>query len=139
LIKHREHLILTEIQSNKDSSILILESDKKIETPFGILFFDEADAIFNNSGNQIYVDKNKIQFPLELRLWKEGDSFSPMGMKGKKKISKYLKDEKLSLVEKENTWVLTSEDNIIWVIGKRADERFKVTEVTNSILKIKLN
>jgi len=103
------------------------------------LFFDEADAIFNNSGNQIYVDKNKIQFPLELRLWKEGDSFSPMGMKGKKKISKYLKDEKLSLVEKENTWVLTSEDNIIWVIGKRADERFKVTEVTNSILKIKLN
>ena len=64
--------------------------------------------------------------------------FYPSGMKGKKKVSKYLKDEKLSLVEKENTWVLTSEDKIIWIVGKRADERFKATEQTKQILTIQI-
>ena len=59
-------------------------------------------------------------------------------MKGKKKVSKYLKDEKLTPIEKENTWVLTSEDKIVWVVGRRADERFKVTDQTNKILKIEL-
>ena len=60
-------------------------------------------------------------------------------MKGKKKISKYLKDEKLSLVEKENIWVLTSNTNIVWVVGKRADERFNVTEETKQIIGIRVN
>ena len=59
-------------------------------------------------------------------------------MNGKKKLSKYLKDEKLSLIEKENIWLLTSGDNIVWVIGKRADNRYKVTEQTKQILKIEL-
>ena len=59
-------------------------------------------------------------------------------MKGKKKISKYLKDEKLSLVEKENTWLLTSNNEVVWVVGKRADERFRVTNGTIKTLKIKV-
>ena len=59
-------------------------------------------------------------------------------MKGKKKVSKYLKDEKLTPIEKENTWVLTSENTIVWVVGRRADERFKVTDQTNQTLKIEL-
>ena len=120
-------------------SISISKTDTAIETPLGILSFDEADAIVNAIKNIIYVDSETLSFPLELRLWKEGDFFYPAGMTGKKKISKYLKDEKLSLVEKENTWVLTSEENILWVVGKRGDNRFEVTDRTKKILKIKFS
>jgi tRNA(Ile)-lysidine synthase len=142
LIKHREHLILTDCHSDPESSgeeyLPISDVDKPIDTPIGILSFEDIDTIIETAKTVIYVDKAKLKFPLELRPWKEGDDFHPLGMKGKKKVSKYLKDEKLSLVEKENTWVLTSEDHIIWVIGKRADQRYKVTETTSSILKIEL-
>ena len=93
----------------------------------------------NNSENSIYVDKEKLVFPLEFRLWKSGDVFCPIGMKGSKKVSKYLKDEKLKPSEKENTWVITSNHKIVWVVGKRPDDRFKVDEQTNKILKIELN
>jgi tRNA(Ile)-lysidine synthase len=60
-------------------------------------------------------------------------------MNGKKKLSKYFKDEKLSLIDKENVWLLISEENIVWVLNRRADERFKVTNKTTNILKIELN
>ncbi|WP_400079248.1 tRNA lysidine(34) synthetase TilS [Winogradskyella sp. R77965] len=138
LIKHRDYLILTDLyhSEQREESHLIKDNDTKLETPLGILLFDEADAIVNSSKSMIFVDRDKLSFPLELRLWKAGDFFFPSGMKGKKKISKYLKDEKLSLVEKENIWVLTSEDNVIWVVGKRADGRFKATDATEQILKI---
>jgi len=140
LIKHREHLILADLchSDQSEESLLIKETDKSMETPIGILFLDEADAVIGNSKTTIHVDRNKVIFPLELRPWKEGDYFYPIGMKGKKKISKYLKDEKLSLVEKENTWVLTSENSVLWVIGKRPDERYKVINETKQILRIKL-
>ncbi|MBF8149962.1 tRNA lysidine(34) synthetase TilS [Winogradskyella sp. F6397] len=138
LIKHRDHLILTALCRSEPSeaSLIIEENNTKTETPFGHLFFDEVDAISGTSKHIIYVDKDLLKFPLELRLWKEGDRFQPLGMTGKKKVSKYLKDEKTSLVEKENTWVLTSGDYVIWVVGKRADERFKITKTTKSILKV---
>lgn len=64
--------------------------------------------------------------------------FHPLGMSGKKKISKYLKDEKLSLLDKEQVWVLCSNNAIVWVVNRRADNRFKVTENTKNILKITL-
>ena len=59
-------------------------------------------------------------------------------MIGKKKLSKYFKDEKLSLINKENVWLLCSGDDIVWVINKRTDNRFKVTDSTKQILKITL-
>lgn len=140
LIKHREHLILTELRHSEhnEDAFLITENDIKVETPIGILFFGEADTINDRSKNVTHVDKDKLQFPLKLRLWEAGDVFQPSGMTGKKKISKYLKDEKLSLVEKENTWVLISDNDIVWVVGNRADERFKITESTINILKVTL-
>jgi len=138
LIKHRDHLILTDIQSEAHHSITISETDTSIEIAFGVLSFEIVDAVSDTSKTIIYLDKDKVVFPLELRIWKEGDYFHPMGMEGKKKISKYLKDEKLSLVEKENTWVLRSQAEVVWVVGKRADNRFRVTENTKHILKIKI-
>jgi tRNA(Ile)-lysidine synthase len=73
---------------------------------------------------------------LEIRKWQEGDLFFPFGMTGSKKLSKYFKDEKFSLLDKSSAWILCSENQIVWVIGKRQDERFKVTETTTRILKI---
>ncbi|WP_298552780.1 tRNA lysidine(34) synthetase TilS [uncultured Algibacter sp.] len=139
LIKNREHLLLSEIISETSKIISISENQKQVETPFGTLFFDEADAIFGKRTNIIYVDKSTLKFPLTIRKYKEGDIFYPLGMTGKKKLSKYFKDEKLSLLDKENTWLLCSENDIVWVINRRADNRFKVTENTKHILKIRLN
>ena len=83
------------------------------------------------------MDAATLKFPFFARKWREGDYFCPTGMKGqKKKVSKFFKDEKMSLSEKENTWLLCSGKDIVWIIGHRADERFKVTEETTKILKI---
>jgi len=143
LVKDREHLILTELNHSKlgktEESIVIKETDKTIQTPAGTLFFDEADALFGKRTNVIFVDTSKLKFPLTLRQWQKGDVFYPLGMKGKKKLSKYFKDEKLSLIDKENVWLLISEENIVWVLNRRADDRFKVTDKTTRILQIKLD
>ena len=138
LIKNRDHLLLSEINSQKSDTISISENEKQVETPFGVLFFDEADAVFNKNTNILFVDKNELKFPLVLRKNQEGDVFYPLGMTGKKKLSKYFKDEKLSLLDKENVWVLSSGNEIVWVVNRRADDRFKVTENTKQIIKIEL-
>lgn len=138
LIKNREHLLLSPIQYGNVEDIIISETDTKKETPLGILYFDEADAVVATNKNEIFVDKAKLKFPLQLRKRQEGDVFYPIGMKGKKKLSKYFKDEKLSLLDKENTWLLCSGDAIVWVVNKRADDRFKVTDETKEVLRVSL-
>ncbi|WP_299365028.1 tRNA lysidine(34) synthetase TilS [Winogradskyella sp.] len=139
LIKHREFLILTDRQSERrEESFVINEVDNPVETPLGTLDFQKVDALEDNSSTTIFVDFENIKFPLELRIWETDDVFHPLGMKGKKKLSKYLKDEKLLPTEKAHTWVLASKGNIVWVVGMRADDRFKVTDKTQQILKIEL-
>ena len=102
------------------------------------LSFSKAVNISLNVNRIIFVDVDKVQFPLELRKWHKGDYFYPAGMNGKKKLSKYFKDEKYSLLDKENQWLLCSNDQIVWVIGKRADNRYIAHESTQQILKIEL-
>jgi len=138
LIKDRDYLLLSDINSKTFEKITVSETDKNVETPIGTLFFDEVESISETGRHIIYVDKNELHFPLTLRTWEEGDVFFPLGMSGKKKLSKYFKDEKLSLLDKEGTCLLCSGTDIVWVVGKRADARFKVTESTKRILKIQL-
>ena len=102
------------------------------------LSFSKAVNISLNVNRIIFVDVDKVQFPLELRKWHKGDYFYPAGMNGKKKLSKYFKDEKYSLLDKENQWLLCSNDQIVWVIGKRADNRYIAHKSTQQILKIEL-
>jgi len=109
---------------------------KEIKNPISLQFetVDKADYALQNT---IYIDAGKVTFPMRLRKKKEGDVFYPSGMKGKKKVSKYFKDEKFSLSQKENTWLLCdANDAIIWIVNKRADNRFSVTQTTKKIVKI---
>ena len=138
LIKDRDYLLLSEIQTNNRETINISETDKIVETPFGTLIFDEFEAVLEPQKAVIYVDKNVLKFPLIIRKWEKGELFYPLGMTGKKKLSKYFKDEKFSLLDKENAWLLCSGDAIVWVINNRADNRFRVTESTKDILKIEI-
>lgn len=138
LLKDREKLILSERKPINKSEVFIIESiECKVNIPLKLIF-SRFSGGKNVNANCIFVDKDKIKFPLTIRKWQEGDYFYPAGMNGKKKLSKYFKDEKYSLLDKENQWLLCSEDQIIWVIGKRADHRFIVTERTQQIIKIEL-
>lgn len=139
LLKDREHLVLIEIVSDENNeTIHISEYNEKIETSLGMLYIETATQINNSSTSTIYVDKDLLKFPLQVRQWRKGDYFYPFGMQGKKKLSKFFKDEKLSIFEKEQIWLLCSQNNIVWIINKRLDDRFKITERTDQILKISL-
>lgn len=138
LLKDREKLILSERKLTDKSEVFIIESlDSKVNIPLKLVFSRFSGGRDVNS-NCIFVDENKLKFPLTIRKWREGDYFYPSGMNGKKKLSKYFKDEKYSLLDKENQWLLCSEDQIIWVIGKRADDRFINKETTQNSIKIVL-
>ncbi|HUH27341.1 tRNA lysidine(34) synthetase TilS [Gelidibacter sp.] len=140
LLKDREFLLLCELNSeSEEHPIVVQKKDKELTSPFGTLTFKEVNAISATSKNTIYTDANQLKYPLTIRKWQEGDLFYPLGMKGKKKLSKYFKDEKLSLIDKENVWILFSGDDVVWVIGRRPDERFKVTDNTTTILKIEVH
>jgi tRNA(Ile)-lysidine synthase len=86
--------------------------------------------------NVLYVDSETLKEGLQLRKWKKGDYFYPLGMKGRQKVSKYFKDHKFNLFEKEDQWILCSGSEIVWLVGHRPDERFKIQAGTKQILKI---
>lgn len=138
LLKDRNYLLLSPKEKEElKESFFINENLKNHKVPLNLSFCN-ISYISNSDNNIIFVDEDKLQFPLEIRKKKEGDSFYPSGMNGKKKLSKYFKDEKYSLLEKEEQWLLVSNNEIVWVIGKRADQRFLANENTQNTLKIEL-
>ena len=139
LLKDRESLILCPINNEEEiEEYYIFKDQKEINIPLNLSFLKVADTS-SVSNTTIFVDEDKLYFPLVLRRWKHGDKFQPTGMEGKtKKISKFFKDNKLSLIEKENSWILCSENQIVWIVGFRQDERFKIENRTKKILKIQL-
>jgi tRNA(Ile)-lysidine synthase len=139
VLKDRDELIIFQKQKTEETGqFLIDKSQKDVKFPLK-LSFCKADDISVQSTNTIFVDEEKLRFPLEIRKWQEGDLFYPSGMEGKKKLSKFFKDEKFSLLDKSNTWILCSDNQIVWIIGKRQDDRFKVTTQTTQILQIQLH
>ena len=136
LLKDRNKLILSERKATTKAEVFLIDSiESKVNIPLKLEFCKVVN-IFETHTNCIFVDKDKIKFPLVIRKWQEGDEFYPFGMKGKKKLSKYFKDEKYSLLDKENQWLLCSENQVIWIIGRRADNRFIADEHTQLIIKI---
>ena len=137
-IKNRQVLIVAPLEefgtfereiSKSPSETVIPNWSKKIT----IL---PSKEINRNQKDVIYVDAEILKFPLTVRSWRPGDYFYPEGMTGKKKLSKFFKDEKLSLTDKSRVLVLCSDSKIVWVIGLRADQRFTTTAKTTIISKI---
>ncbi|CAM4191915.1 tRNA lysidine(34) synthetase TilS [Gillisia hiemivivida] len=137
LIKDRDVLILTEKESEqKKVEYLIKEGEDIVMLPIGRFSLSEVEEISKTAPNCVYLNKEKLTFPLVLRKWNTGDIFFPFGMKGKKKISDFFNDNKLSLPEKESTWLLCSGKDIVWIVNRRADNRFAITDPSQKILKI---
>jgi tRNA(Ile)-lysidine synthase len=123
LVKDRACFLLTPIEASPSESHSIASGLITIDTPLRLLFTQEK-TFKKVDSKSLMLDKSKLKFPLILRKWKQSDYFYPNGLKGSKKLSKYFKDEKYSLLEKEAQWLLCSGDDIVWVVGKRADQRF---------------
>jgi tRNA(Ile)-lysidine synthase len=137
LLKDREYLLLS--QKTTDFETVVIHSVTE-NTNFPLNFsFCNTSNISNQNKNIIFVEESKLQFPLIIRKWNEGDFFYPAGMQGKKKVSKYFKDEKFSQFQKEATWILESNNQIVWIIGHRADERFKPENTNQNIIQITYN
>ncbi len=136
LIKDRKHFILTPLTQQQQSVQVINEGDTEIKFANHTLKLSPVTEVKPDKA-VAYIDKNKLEYPLLVRPWAAGDYFYPFGMKmKKKKLKKFLTDEKVPVHEKENIWVIESNKKIAWVIGYRIDDRFKVTANTKEILKV---
>ena len=139
LLKDREHLILVKNSEVENKTALINKSSKEVAVSLGKIKLSIAKKISKEDSDVIYLDSAKLDFPLKVRNLLSGDYFYPFGMNGKKKVSKYLKDKKISIYDKDKVLILeTSKNKIIWVVGMRLDDRFSVTDNTKEITKIEL-
>ncbi len=141
LVKDRKKLIITKIEKVDSTEISISENLEEIYSPIHLQFLlqnNSSDFQVSTKYNRVHIDADKLRFPLSIRIWREGDSFVPFGMKGNKKISDFYIDQKLSLYDKEKTYLLVSGQDIVWVIGLRLDNRYRITEKTKRILEVSM-
>jgi tRNA(Ile)-lysidine synthase len=126
IVKDREYLL---IEAHRHPIQPALAMEEHVFTPDFVIPRDKNTACF---------DADKLTHPLLLRPWRQGDSFIPFGMKGRKKVSDYMTDRKFSLLRKEQQWVLCCGEEIIWLIGERTDNRFRIGASTKRILTVRL-
>ena len=141
LIRDRFNFILFENREVSGDEFFIDSETELLEEPVRLefrTFKKPEDYTFSTDPNIAHFDAGLIDFPLVLRHWRQGDSFRPLGMKGFKKLSDFFTDQKLSIADKEEAWLLLTGDDIMWVAGMRIDDRFKITPRTKNILEIKL-
>lgn len=141
LLIDREDIIILPINENKPTTYLIDAGQARILRPVELAFEilpNDKKAPIDPDSKVSQLDFDKLEFPLKLRKWKEGDYFYPLGMKGRKKVSDYFIDHKFSLFDKQKTWLLVSSDKIVWFVGQRIDNRFKIDKHTKTIYKITL-
>ena len=140
LIKNRSHLILSKLDASLEVDISIDNSESLVRIPSHsiTLKIESTNSSSTTSRKSLLLDSESLKFPLTVRSWKEGDYFYPIGMTGKKKLSKFFKDEKMSLLDKENALVLCSDDLVVWILGMRADNRFIMTNTTTNFIKISI-
>ena len=139
LIKDREELIITPKKHENHSVEQYTVNEKSIDKPVNLKIdkvFSVRDFKIPQSNNIACLDYEKLKFPLILRKWKEGDYFYPLGLNSRKKLSDFFIDRKFSLLDKENAWLLCSGDKIVWIVGFRIDNRFKITKRTKKIFQI---
>jgi tRNA(Ile)-lysidine synthase len=134
----REHIILQRsvTETTKEFAIRDLEDFEKL--PFAIRADISAEKNIITDSQVAQIDLDKAPFPMKIRKWQQGDKFMPLGMTGYKKVSDFLINQKLNRFEKENVWLLLNKNEIVWVIGRRLDERYKIKAQTKKVLKLEL-
>jgi tRNA(Ile)-lysidine synthase len=142
LIKDRVNLILLPHHRQPDECIYYISvDDAKLSNPVDLhIYPDLAMEGYEIEKSPLVgqFDADLLEFPLTLRKWKQGDQFRPLGMKSFKKLSDFFIDAKFSLKDKEDVWLLLSGDDIIWIVGYRTDDRYKITSKTRRVTKMDL-
>jgi tRNA(Ile)-lysidine synthase len=136
---NRENLLISKKRNSTHLPVFFTKSVRLPNSECKIVVKKMSDKVqdFKKLGiTKIGVDKNKLSLPLELRTWKNGDIFYPFGMKGKKKLSDFFIDRKLSKFEKENVLIVCSNKEIVWIVGMAADRRFAVEPKSINIVSL---
>ncbi|OJU23310.1 MAG: tRNA lysidine(34) synthetase TilS [Sphingobacteriales bacterium 41-5] len=138
ILRNRKHLVLAPLEETVKTAVII-DGAGKYYFVNGALEIKKTDKLpaFTTDENTALIDAKHLKYPLILRPWKIGDYFYPLGMTKKKKLSRFFINKKLSVIEKEKVWVLEMDKKIIWVVGHRIDDRFKITNATKESLQIK--
>lgn len=140
ILRDRKWLLITAREETAAVTVAITPDRTIVPVPDGQLKLKErvVDAQFKIpvTAHIACIDKATLQYPLLFRKWKQGDYFYPLGMRKKKKLSRFFIDQKLSLVQKEQVWVLESGKRIVWIAGMRIDDRFKITAQTKDLLQL---
>ncbi|MBO9731033.1 MAG: tRNA lysidine(34) synthetase TilS [Chitinophaga sp.] len=139
VIRNRQWLLITPLTTVTAPLVVIEPEQSTIHFGGGQLHLRQQErgtAGIPAATETAWLDAAAISFPLILRKWKQGDYFYPLGMPKKKKVSRFLIDQKLSLPQKENVWVLESNKRIVWIVGMRIDDRVKITSKTKAVLSI---
>lgn len=140
LLKDRSDLLIDVLSGEDNRAYQINLEDDNVDLPVELkpeIVVIKEDYQIEKDKKFAYFDFDKLSFPLVLRHWQEGDWFVPFGMKGKKKISDYFNDKKFSLFDKEKTWLLCSGQDVIWIVGERTDNRYRIEKTTKRVLKLK--
>lgn len=143
LVRDRKYLFITpREQENKSTNYTIDDWQTSIKIPFSLQIETLRDLNFiriPKAKGVAMLDYDLLKFPLKLRHWQKGDVFFPFGLHGKQKISDFFINQKYSIIDKEKQWLLCSEEDIVWVVGERIDDRFKITDKTKTIYKMELD
>jgi tRNA(Ile)-lysidine synthase len=134
----RHFIFIAPLSDDKKEEYTVNAFKELKELPIKIDYKIIRSVDFVNDRMVAFMDADKLQFPLTLRKWRAGDKFKPLGMDGFKKLSDFFTNQKLNRFDKKNVWLLLSGNDIAWVIGYRADNRFKVTDSTKKVIRLKL-
>ena len=136
----RGNIVVARIPEDDDCSVAVERDTVRSYCGNSVLYFEMCDvdavATFDVPQQVALLDASLLHFPLELRRWHEGDWFVPFGMSGHKKVSDFLVDAKVSVAEKQRQFVLLSDGEIVWLVGHRINDRYRVTNQTENVLRI---
>lgn len=139
-VTDRGRVVVEPITDDDNCEVVVEKGAVRSYAGGSALYYEYCDIDFIDSldqgDNVALLDADKLQFPLRLRRWQEGDWFVPFGMTGRKKLSDFLIDKKVSLAEKRRQFVLMSGDDIVWVVGRRLDDRYAITRKTENVLRV---
>ncbi|HXB40944.1 MAG TPA: tRNA lysidine(34) synthetase TilS [Bacteroidia bacterium] len=143
LLKDRKHLLIRDKSGVEEEEAAIYKKTDKIKQPVQLQIsyykFKRGESVKVPSLKNIaYLDADKLKFPMKITRWQNGDRFVPLGMWHSKKLSDFFVGEKMSMFDKDNQWILRNKEAIVWVIGRRIDDRFKITPSTKTVCIIEL-